>query len=180
MKRWSWSAVVLAALMPCLAQAGMIGIGAYGGLSIPIAQDDNGQGPIFGLRVPVRLAPMFTVEPFFAMTQAGDADQEIGGIQYTRDGFEATGFGANLLLTFGDKIQFYPFGGLSMSTLSREGSEDLELTGFNFGLGLGVSPVEKVRLHLRGEGQSLIKDERGRMFGNVTVGVSYDLFPFGQ
>jgi Outer membrane protein beta-barrel domain len=180
MKRVTWSAVLIAALVPCLAQAGMVGIGAFGGLSIPIVQDDNGQGPMFGIRVPVMLAPMFTVEPYFAMTTAGEATQEIGDVEYTRDGFEATGFGANVLLTFGDKVQFYPFAGIAMSTLTRDETDDLDLTGFNFGLGLGFSPVEKFRVHLRGEGQVLTKDERGRVFGNATVGVSYDVFPFGN
>ena len=159
--------------------AGMVGIGGFGGVNIPIVQDDNGQGTVFGVRVPVKLVPLLTAEPYFGASQGGEASQDIGGTTYKRDGFDATSFGLNAMITFGSRVQFYPYGGIGTSTLTRDGSEDLSMTGFNFGLGLGFSPVEKVMVHLRGEGTTLSKDDKGRIFANVTLGVAYDLFPFG-
>ena len=41
------------------ASAGGIGIGAFGGASVPLVQDDNGQGTMYGVRVPVSLVPRF-------------------------------------------------------------------------------------------------------------------------
>ncbi len=180
MKRSALFAAVALVLLPAMAQAGSIGIGGYGGMSIPIVQDDNGNGPVFGARAPVALNKLLTVEPYFASTSAGDAELEIGGINYTRDGLDATGFGANVMLTFGDRVKFYPFGGYGSSTLTRDGSADVTMTGFNYGIGLGISPIEKLTIHLRGEGNTYSKDDAGRTFGIVTVGVSYDLFPILQ
>ena len=42
------------------------GVGVFGGLSIPVLNDLSGQGSQFGVRVPVSLVPMLTVEPFFS------------------------------------------------------------------------------------------------------------------
>ena len=173
-------ALIASALFAGSATAGTIGIGAFGGVNIPIVQDDNGQGMVFGVRAPVRLVPLLTLEPYFASSQGGDKDQEVGGVTYTRTGLDGAAFGLNAMLTFGGKVQFYPFAGIGTNTLTRDGSEDLSLTGFNFGLGLGISPMDKVRLHVRGEGSTLTKDEKGRIFAGVTVGVDYELFPFGQ
>jgi opacity protein-like surface antigen len=179
MKRIALLAVFALLLSTGAALAGTVGAGAYGGVNIPIVQDDNGQGSIFGVRVPVKLVSLLTVEPYFGSSQGGKAEATIGGINYTRDGFDATSFGANALLTFGGRFQFYPFAGIGTSTLKRDGSDDLKMTGFNFGLGLGFSPMQKLTVHVRGEGQDLSKDEKGRVFANVTVGASYELFPFG-
>jgi opacity protein-like surface antigen len=175
--------VVLAALalllVPCASRAGGVGAGVFGGLSIPIVQDDNAQGPLFGIRVPVKLVPLLTVEPYFGSTNGGEAEQDIGGITYTRDGWDWKAFGANAMLTLGGPVSFYPFVGIGKSTLSRDGSADLEMTGFNFGLGLGFSPMPKLSVHVRAEGTNLNDEDKGRVFANATVGVSYDVFSFG-
>jgi hypothetical protein len=176
-----WLLVVLVLAFCVVARpagAVTIGVGAFGGVNIPIVQDDNGQGSTFGIRVPVKLHSMLTVEPYYASTGDGDATQSILGVSYTRSGFDISSFGVNALITFGNKLQLYPFGTLGTSKLTRVGSEDLTMSTVGGGLGLGFSPMAKVMVHVRGSAESLTKSDAGRVFANVTAGVSYALYPF--
>jgi opacity protein-like surface antigen len=163
-------------LLPCAAGAASVGLGAFGGMSIPIVQDDNGQGTVFGVRVPVSLLPLVTVEPYYAKTSGGDKDQEIAGETITRSGIDVSGFGANVMLTFGGKLQLYPFAGIGSYKLSRTGSEDLTNTAYTFGLGLGISPLPKLSVHVRGELAAAVEGETSRKWANATLGVSYNVF----
>lgn len=175
MKRVILAACLAVALAGTSAQAGSIGVGAFGGLSIPIVQSDVAQGSMFGLRVPIKLVPLLTVEPYYASSALGDAEEDILGTTYTREGFDGTAYGANLMLTMGGPLSFYPFAGIGQTKLERTGS-DLSLTTYNFGLGLGISPAPKVSIHIRGELAAAVDGEASRKFANATVGVSYALF----
>ena len=163
------------------ADAASIGVGAFGGSSIPIVQDDNGQGTMFGIRVPVSVVPLITVEPYFAKTNGGDKDQTVNGITYTRHGIDVTAYGANALLTFGTGLQLYPFAGIGSAHAKRDGLDDTS-TQYNFGLGLGFTPpVIKLSVHLRGELDAVLEpgnNASSRKWANVTLGVSYGVIKF--
>jgi len=156
-----------------------VGVGAFGGLSYPIVQDDVGNGAVYGLRVPVRLLPMITVEPYWLTAKMDDGEEEIGGVTYTRDGFDHKGFGANAILgkVGGSGFHFYPFAGIGSHKLEREGTPEIKETAYNFGLGFGLSPTPKVSLHVRGELNMVVTGDTSRKFGNATVGLNYDLMP---
>jgi opacity protein-like surface antigen len=175
MKRTFALMLVLLAASAGTARAASLGVGAFTGMSFPIVQEDVSQGATFGLRFPVKLVPLFTLEPYWASCSLGDKDQDIGGFTYTREGFDETAFGLNAMLTTGGPVQFYPFVGIGSTRLERTGS-DLSLTTYNAGLGLGIAPAPKLTLHLRGEFQMAVDGEASRKFGNVTVGASYALF----
>ena len=158
------------------ARAAEIGIGAFGGVSIPVLNDLSEQGTQFGVRVPVNLLPLLTIEPFFASSALGEAEEEFGGVTYTRDGGDVTAFGANVLFTFGSPmLKFTPFVGIGSYKLERDGAEEVSDMGLGFGLGLAVSPVPKFSINLRGELASIITDETSQKFANVTLGASYAL-----
>ncbi len=173
-----FAAVFALALSTSVARAGSVGIGAFGGMSIPIVQDDNGSGPVFGIRVPVALIPLLTVEPYFGSTSGGEAEEDIGGTTYTREGFDITSFGANAMLTMGGPIQFYPFIGIGSHSLKRTGVEDRSEIGFGGGFGVGFSPVPKLWAHIRAEASSINVGSGSRTFVNATAGVSYSVFSF--
>lgn len=175
MKRLIALTLVLLALTAGVASAASVGVGAFAGTSIPVLQDDVAQGTIFGLRVPVKLIPLVTVEPYYASSALGDKDLDIGGITYTREGFDETAFGLNAMLTMGGPVQFYPLVGIGSTKLERSAA-DLSLTTYNFGLGLGISPMPKLTLHVRGELQMAVDGEASRKFTNITAGASYALF----
>ena len=175
MKKFTLAACFAAALVGSAAHAASVGIGAFGGASFPIVQSDVAQGTMFGARVPVRLIPLFTVEPYYASSALGDAEEEVLGVTYTRSGYDATAYGANVLLTMGGPVSFYPFAGIGQTKLERPG-DDLSLTTYNFGLGLGISPAPKLTIHVRGELAAAVDGETSRKFGNATLGISYALF----
>jgi opacity protein-like surface antigen len=174
-----WIAVGLALVfgaLPAMAITPQIGAGAFAGASIPIVQDDNGPGPIFGVRVPVNLLRFLTVEPYFARTGGGEAEETFGGLTYTRSGFDINTFGVNaalgnLGLTPG--FSFYPFAGIGSNAMSRDGSDDETKFGFQFGLGLGISPMPALAVNARGELNVVTTDETSRKFANVTLGLTY-------
>jgi hypothetical protein len=181
MKKQVLAGVLALALLPAAARAATIGIGAYGGSSIPLVQEDNGSGSMYGLRVPVGLIPMVTVEPFYASTSGGSKSQTAAGVTLTRDGIDVTSYGANLLLTFGGVVQMFPFAGVSSNHLKRAGL-DATQTGYDFGLGLGFKlPLVGLSANVRGAA-NIVTDpastEASRKWGEVTVGVAYNLFKF--
>lgn len=175
MKRVIALSVALLALPAGIASAASIGVGAFAGLSIPIVQEDVSKGSQFGLRFPVKLVPLVTVEPYFTSGALGDKDVDVGGTTYTREGFDATAFGLNAMLTTGGPVQFYPYVGIGSTKLERSGTDD-SFTTYNAGLGIGISPMPRLGVHLRGELQVVADGDASRKFGNITLGASYALF----
>src|SRR5439155_846082 len=49
-----------------------VGIGPYGGYNIALIQQDTGNGSVFGVRAPVNLIPLITVEPYLRTSNLGD------------------------------------------------------------------------------------------------------------
>ena len=173
-----FAAVLGLALVATRAQAADIGIGPYGGVSIPVLNDLSKQGSTFGFRVPVNLVPLLTVEPFYASSSLGDVEESFGTPNtYTRDGGKTTGFGVNALLTFGTGVfKFYPILGLGSFKFEREGAEDISDVGYDVGLGLGLSPIPKLSVHVRGELNMIANGETAVKAANVTVGATYAVF----
>jgi hypothetical protein len=179
MKRLIPPSLTLVALLAAgAAHATSIGAGAFGGVSIPIANDLATQGTQFGARVPVGVLPFLTLEPYFASSGLGDVEEDFGtGTSYTRDGGDITAFGVNARL-FGASagmVRFYPYVGLGSHTLAREGSDDVTEIGYQGGIGVGVSPMPKFWIDLRGEFNAIVTGDTSQKFGNVTLGVTYDL-----
>jgi opacity protein-like surface antigen len=150
-----------------------VGVGVFGGASIPILQDDSKQGAIYGLRLPVSVLSLLKVEPYWATASLGDVEETFGTLPYKRDGGKVTAYGVNALLSMGGPVRFYPFVGIGSHKLSREATEDLTKVGYNFGLGLGFSVIPKLDVDLRGELNMITLGETSRKFANVTAGVSY-------
>jgi hypothetical protein len=155
------------------------GVGVYGGLSIPLIQDDVGSGSLFGIRVPVRAIPIVTIEPYYLSSSLGDAEEEIGGTKFKREGFDHTGIGVNAILgsVGGVGAHFYPFAGIGSHKLERSGTPEIKETAYNFGLGLGIGATPKMSLQIRGELNMVVTGDTSRKFGNATVGLSYNLMP---
>jgi hypothetical protein len=175
MRRLIALALVLLVVPAGVARAGSIGLGVFGGMSYPVLQDDTGKGTLLGVRVPVKLVPLITLEPFYASSKLNDKVTSIAGVDFTRQGFDETAYGANLMLATGGPLSFYPYGGIGQTTLKRDGL-DKSYTTYQGGIGLGVSPAPKITIHLRGELQMVVDGETSRKFGNATLGASYALF----
>ncbi len=160
------------------ALAPQVGAGAFAGASIPVVQEDNGPGPIFVIRVPVNLLPFLTVEPYFARTGGGEVEETFGGLTYTRSGFDINAYGLNVALGnvgLTPGFSFYPYAGVGSHALTRDGSDDVDEFGFQFGLGFGISPMPALSLSARGELNVVPTDQTSRKFANVTVGLTYKI-----
>jgi opacity protein-like surface antigen len=178
MRRLFAAAALTLLLAAGAAHATGVGIGVYGGLSYPIIQDDVKSGTLLGLRAPVSLVPLLTVEPFYSSSSLGDAEEVLGGITYTREGFDQTAYGLNVVLgnPAGMGVRFYPFAGIGKYKLERTGT-DIDETGYTFGLGIGVGATPKLSVQIRGEFEMVKTGDTSRKFGNATAGLTYGLMP---
>lgn len=176
MKRLLAFAILALALVALPAHAASIGGGVFGGTSVPVLQDDQDNGSVFGVRVPVKLVPLFTAEPFFSSSSLGDKTFDIApGVSATREGSDVTSFGLNAMLTMGGPVSFYPFVGIGSAKYKRS-AQDESFTSYQLGLGLGLSPIPKLSVDLRGELQAAVDGDVSRKLLNVTLGASYSLF----
>lgn len=176
MKKLLVCAIVALASLASTAHAGSIGVGVFGGPSLPVLQADQDNGSLFGVRVPVKLVPLISVEPFFSKSSLGDKTIDIApGISTTRQGSDVTSYGLNAMLTMGGPVSFYPYAGIGQAKFKRT-AQDESFTSYDLGLGLGLSPIPKVSFDLRGELQAAVDGSVSRKMFNITLGASYSLF----
>jgi hypothetical protein len=154
-----------------------VGIGPYGGYNIALIQQDTGNGALFGIRAPINLIPLITVEPYYASSNLGDVNGTFGGLSYTRTGFDMKAFGATAILGSigGGGLKFYPYAGIGSYKMTRTGSSDIKETGYNFGLGIGIPAGGKISVQTRGGLDMIVTGDTSREFANVTVGINYNL-----
>lgn len=178
MRKTVVAALCLLAFSTGTAGATAVGVEIFGGASIPIVQDDNNTGPMFGLRVPITLPSIFTIEPFYSRSEGGETKINLGGTEYTRSGYGVNGFGANLILGSPSKapFSFFPYAGLASNSFSRTGSQSFSELGFLLGLGFGFGIVEKLWIDARGEGNIVVTEDTSRKYVNVNIGVGYNFY----
>ena len=102
MKRSSLLIAVALVLVAGAAQAASVGLGVFGGLSVPIVQPDQSSGSTFGVRVPIHVVPMIAVEPFYASTALGDKNVTLGPVTIPNAGADVTTYGVNAMLSMGE------------------------------------------------------------------------------
>lgn len=177
MKRHGVLVLLLLLLGAGTARAGSVDLGVFGGSAIPVLQDDNGSGSVLGARLGVRLVPLVTVEPWFGRISGGNKDRTIDelGTTVSYDGIDVTSYGANLLLTFGGRFALYPYAGIGSATMKRAALDETR-TLYDFGLGLSLSPLPKLTIHVRGELDAAVDGDASRKWATATAGVSYSLF----
>lgn len=150
------------------------GIGGFGGVSIPIAQEDAANGIVFGGHVKLSLG-MLGIEPNFTYLKSGDWEfEDLPG--QTFEGSKITSIGVNLLLGGGAPtgFRFFPFVGAKYYNYKQEIPDfsDSQL-GFNGGLGIeiGSGPIG---VEARGSLEVLPLDPEGsRKWVLVTGGLNY-------
>jgi hypothetical protein len=163
------------------AEAGLLGVGitAYGGLNIPIAQDDGESGTVFGARVPFQMTSALRLEPWFGAAKNGEytVTGSISGPQ-TFDGGEITTFGLNALLGSpltapGFSIAFV--GGIGSHQYEAGGIESDSRIGFNVGVDMGIG-LGAMPLSLSGRAEAVVIPLDGggsRKNAFITAGLTY-------
>ena len=133
----------------------------------------HGQGTLFGLRPPVTVIPLVTVEPYSPRPRAGTRTRTSPAPRSPRSGMDHRLRRQRAAALGGNPV--YPFAGIGSYKLTRAASDDLTKIGYNFGLGLGFSAIPKLSIDVRGE-LNMTVGETSRKCANVTAGVSYNFF----
>ena len=162
MLKFAIVAVLLLAALSVSAQTPKLGVGAFGGLSIPLAQDDQASGTVFGFRARFSLAGSLALEGQLGMTKWGQADP-IDGITLP-DGSKLTSFGVNGILGGGPGPGMKPFflaGFGSYKIKNDDTGFDESRMGYSGGIGLGFGLGPKLGLDVRGEAVIIPMDGGG-------------------
>ncbi len=160
-----------------------LGFGAFGGLSIPILQEDQGNGTEYGLKVRWGAVSMFTVEPYLAFVKWGEPDPiEVlsGGPDFSLgiDGSKVTAFGVDLVLGNGvGKMGVSPYfvGGVASFKVKNDdtGFEHSSL-GWSAGLGLGIGFTPSLAIDVRGKVNVAPQDGGGsKKSASIVGGLNY-------
>lgn len=160
------------------AQAQKLGIGAFGGVNIPVVQDDAASGTLFGIRLQAQPTPLIRFEPFVSFVKNGDYDLPgIGGTS-TLDGGKLTVFGLNGILGTpmgGPGIGVGLVGGIGSYKIKVDNYEDVTRPGYSGGIDLGLG-LMAVPVRLNGRGEFVVVPLEGggsRKFVFLTVGATY-------
>ena len=158
------------------AQGVKLGVGVFGGLDIPVGQEDQAQGTVFGVRAKVRLIPIITLEPRIAFTSFGEPSNDEFALDL--DGSKVTAYGVDAVIgaPFGGK-GFAMFGvlGAGFYNVKRDQTfEDNTELGWSAGLGfaLGFSPM--ISADVRGMAHIIPFEGGGTAkSASVTAGLNY-------
>lgn len=170
-------ALVLAvALMNDSAQATGWGIGGFGGVSIPVAQDDATNGMVFGGHLKLSLGGMLGIEPNFTYFKNGDWEiDELPGEIF--EGSKLTAVGVNLILGGAGPatgFRFFPFAGVKYYNEKNDFRDFSDGSlGFNGGLGIEIG-AGSIGIEARGSAEVLPLDGDGsRKWIHVRGGLNY-------
>lgn len=123
-----------------------IAFGLYGGLNMPVIQDDAKSGLGFGLKAKIAPTPLLGAAAFFESRSYGDPELTILEgtpleTTQTRDGGKLTVFGLEGLIGGtggGIGPHFYWMLGIASYKWKRDGFDDLSKVAYSFGPGLEI------------------------------------------
>lgn len=164
---------------PLLADQLKFGAGVYGGIDIPIVQDDQASGIAFGLKGRIMPKPYLKIEPFVNFSKFGDASME--DVEENPVGNKITSFGLdfNLAPMMGEKFNWLFFAGVGMYMLKNDDTSlDESKIGLAGGLGGEYYFSPQISLEARGRLNVVTSEDGGsRKSAAVTAGLNYH---FGQ
>lgn len=170
-------------LLCCLTiQAGesRLGIGAFGGLNMPIAQDDQSSGMTYGIAGRFRVLPFLTAEPNLTFTKWGRPDP-ISGVEMP-DGSDFNSIGLDVLLGGAPGIAsiqpYFVVGVASYKVENEETLYDESGLGYSGGLGVGVGLMRSLELDVRGKLHVAPQEEGSKKALTLTAGLLYKLAAF--
>lgn len=138
------------------AQAPKFGVGASGGINIPIVQDDQKSGSIFEFRGKLQPLPFLGVEPKLSFSSYGSPDT-FEDVVWDIDGSKLVMYGVDGVLGSGPGLGPRPFFifGLGMYSISNDDTEAFIESqtkfGWSAGVGLGIGVSPKFDIDVRGK-----------------------------
>ncbi len=177
------------------ADAYRFSVGAFGGLNIPVAQEDAESGTAYGIKARLPLTGFIAVEPNYTYLKNGDGEVlvDVNGWDetMTNEGGTFNSFGVDLLI--GSVLGYQGFGaygivGLSTAKFERNGLPSNSNGSYWLGLGFEYAFNDQISLEMRGKAiifpyddstNPFSSDKGSRKNGLLTVGVNY-YFGFTQ
>jgi hypothetical protein len=162
------------------AQGIKFGAGAFGGVNIPVVQDDQKQGTVFGLMARFGVLSIFTVEPNISFGKWGEPDP-VDGFDLGIDGSKITSYGIDVMLgglpgTVGVKPYF--LGGFGYYSVKNDDTDyDEGNLGFSLGLGLGIGIIPKIDIDFRAKALIIPQEEGSKKAITIAGGILYNFGP---
>ena len=178
MKKLLLVALGLLVLLQSVSAAGLsVGVGAFGGVGIPIIQDDQSQGTVFGIRGSVKALSVLTVEPHLTFLKYGDGEVDAIGDEFP--GAKVNGYGVDARLGSlpGPGLSPFFFVGLGVyKTKNDDLQADESDVGISGGLGLEIGMGPSLGLEVRGRFDVIKTDGGGsKKAALITAGVNYHI-----
>ncbi len=177
MRKWMVVLLLLvsALLVAPTVEATGLGVGAFGGVSIPIVQKDAAQGIVAGAHVRLSLIGMLGVEPNFTYMKDGDWKvDDLPGVTFK--GSKVSAYGVNLILGGAGPfagVRFFPFIGGKIYNLKKPELNSDSQIGWNLGVGLEFG-IGNLGIEARAAGELMkLKPKGSRKWAHITAGLNY-------
>jgi len=158
------------------AQGIRLGAGAFGGWNIPVAQDDQGDGTVFGVMGRIRILSIFVAEPNITFGKWGNPDV-IRGIDLGIEGSKINSYGINATVgNLPGVVGVKPFafaGGAIYSVKNDDTDYDESKLGWSFGLGMAYGVAPEFDIDVRGTAVIAPQEEGSKKAVYITGGFTY-------
>ena len=176
MKKLLMVAIGLLLLLQSASAAGLsVGVGAFGGVGIPVVQEDQAQGTVFGIRGSVKAFSVISLEPHITFLKYGDGEIDAVGDDFPGAKVNGYGVDARLGSLAGPGLSPFFFAGIG---IYKTKNDDLQVdnsdVGLSGGLGLEIGVGPSLGLEVRGR-LDVIGTEGGgsKKAALITAGVNY-------
>ncbi len=173
MKILVWILLLMVSI-PAVVMAGPVGLGISGGILAPVAQEDQANGSVFGVKIRARLSGLFTLEPNLSFGNFGGVEVEGVG---NRDGSSLKHYGIDLTLGGGiakTGLKPYLFVGGGVYNTKRDGDVTTNKSGWSFGTGLALGIRSDFDIDIRGRFNITgAENSTSRKSVGVTLGFTY-------
>ncbi len=171
------SLAVIVSSVSAQGPAPRFGVGAFGGLNIPILQADQKSGSEFGVRGRVALLSFFVLEPNVTFVKWGKPDP-VQGVDLGIDGSKVTSVGLDATLGFAPgTVGIKPFGlvGIGSYKVKNDATGfDQSNVGYSVGFGFGIGVASKIDIDFRGEAIVMPQTDGGsKKAAALTAGLGY-------
>jgi len=152
-----------------------VGAGVFGGMNMPILQDDQGNGTVFGIKAKVKIIPVILFEPNITFGKWGEGDPIEGVI--LGSGSKITSFGVDAILggnpgMAGVKPYFLVGAGI-YSVKNDDTGYDQSKFGYSAGLGIGIGVGPKMDIDIGGKMIFAPQDGGAKKAIFITGGLTY-------
>ncbi len=157
---------------------GQLLLGVYGVHGVPVAQQDLGPGPLYGIKARLGF-PLLAFEAFYGSFREGDVTFHVHGRPQTIAGGTQVFYGGNLVLGAPRRPGVRPYltGGAGAYRLILPDTPDQLRPGYNAGLGIEFRSRAGLSIDLSGRLNAVqLAGGSARKFAALQAGINLYLF----